>query len=106
MVIFYGPKETPEAQELGQKSPEATTRVEGVPLACRCLMDPLDVRLTPKIPINPQTSENKPRSGVSPLQASESTKNQSMPVPAPCWRGESSPEDIFIIPVATMMRRE
>ena len=69
-MIFYGPKGILEAQELGQKSPEATTRVEGVPLACHCLMDPLDVRLTPKIPINPQTSEKKPRSEVPPPQAS------------------------------------
>ena len=30
-VIFYGPKEAPEAKELGQKSHEASTRVEGAP---------------------------------------------------------------------------
>ena len=31
MVIFYGPEEAPEAKELGQKSPESSTRVEGAP---------------------------------------------------------------------------
>ena len=30
-VIFYGPEEAPEAKELGQKSHEASTRVEGAP---------------------------------------------------------------------------
>ena len=30
-MIFYGPKENPEAQELDQKSPEPSTRVEGAP---------------------------------------------------------------------------
>ena len=28
---FYGPEEAPEAKELGQKSPEPTTRLEGAP---------------------------------------------------------------------------
>ena len=31
MAIFYGPEEAPEAKELGQKSPEPTTRLEGAP---------------------------------------------------------------------------
>ena len=31
LMIFYGPKEAPEVKELGQKSPEPSTRVEGVP---------------------------------------------------------------------------
>ena len=31
MVNFYGPEEAPEAKELGQKSHEASTRVEGAP---------------------------------------------------------------------------
>ena len=31
MVIFYGPEEAPEAKESGQKSHEASTRVEGAP---------------------------------------------------------------------------
>ena len=30
-VIFYGPKETPEAPELGQKSPEEDTSPQGAP---------------------------------------------------------------------------
>ena len=30
-MIFYGPKEASRVKELGQKSPEPSTRVEGVP---------------------------------------------------------------------------
>ena len=30
-VDFYGPKEAPEVKELGQKSPEPSTRREGAP---------------------------------------------------------------------------
>ena len=30
-MTFYGPEEAPEAKELGQKSPEPSTRVEGAP---------------------------------------------------------------------------
>ena len=37
---------------------------------------------------------------------SVSTKTNLDPVPAPCRRGESSPVAIFIIQVATTMRRE
>ena len=82
MVIFYGPKEKPEAQEFDQKSPEAMTRwghalpPRRVPLPSRCLVDPLNMRLMPKIPINTKTPKNKPRSGVPPPQASVSMKNQ------------------------------
>ena len=47
------------------------------PLACGPLGSPLDVRLTPKIPINTKTPRKKPRSGVSPPQACLGTKNQS-----------------------------
>ena len=34
-MILYGPEEAPEAKELGQKSPESSTRVEGAPLLPR-----------------------------------------------------------------------
>ena len=44
-----------------------------------CLVDPLDMRLAPKIPINTKTPRKKPRSGVPPPQASVATKNQSRP---------------------------
>ena len=50
---------------------------------------PLDLFPTPKIPINIATPRNKPRSGVSPPQASVATENQSRLVLAPCQRGES-----------------
>ena len=64
-VTFYGPEEAPEAKELGQKSQEASTRVEGAPYPpghalrpCGLLVYPPDLFLTPKIPINTETSEN------------------------------------------------
>ena len=31
LMIFYGPKEAPGVKELGQKSPEPSTRVGGAP---------------------------------------------------------------------------
>ena len=31
LMIFYGPKESSGVKELGQKSPEPSTRVEGAP---------------------------------------------------------------------------
>ena len=82
-MIFYGPEEAQAALELGQKSHEATTSLGGAPplgrapLACRRLVDPLDLFSPPKIPINRETPRNKPRSGVPPPQASVATKNQS-----------------------------
>ena len=83
-MIFYGPKEAPGVKELGQKSPEPSTRVEGTPYPlgrAPCLMDdsetPPGVRPTPKIPINTETPRKKPRSGVSPVQASVGMKNLS-----------------------------
>ena len=85
-MIFYGPKEAPRVKELGQKSPEPSTRVEGAPyplgtppISCMTRRPPPDVRPTPKIPINIETPEKKPRSGVPPPQASVATKNQSGP---------------------------
>ena len=63
LMIFYGPKEAPGVKELDQKSPEPSTRVEGmpyppgrVPLSRGRFGDPPDVRPTPKIPINTETS--------------------------------------------------
>ena len=63
LMIFYGPKEAPGVKELGQKSPEPSTRVGARPTplgASPYLVDdsktPPDVRHTPKIPINTETS--------------------------------------------------
>ena len=39
-------------------------------------------------------------------KASVSTRSNLDPVPTPCRRGKSSPVAIFIIPAATLMRRE
>ena len=85
-MIFYGPKEAPEVKELGQKSPEPSTRVGARPIPLGVSPyhvddseTPPDVRPTPKIPINIETPKKKPRSGVQPLQASVATKNQSGP---------------------------
>jgi len=41
LMIFYGPKEAPGVKELGQKSPEPSTRVEGAPLSRGWLGYPL-----------------------------------------------------------------
>ena len=57
-------------------------------LACRCLVDPLDVRPTQKIPINTKTPEKKPRLKVPPPQASVATKNQSGPPSGTLSEGE------------------
>ena len=62
------------------------------PLDCGPLRNPLDVRPTPKIPINTKTPRNKPRSEVPPPQVSVAMKDQSWPSPAPCQRGSPSPE--------------
>ena len=65
-----------------------------------------DVRLTPKIPINTEILEKKPRSGVPPPQASIATKNQSGPCSGTLPEGDPSPVAIFIIPALSMTRRE
>ena len=85
-LIFYGPEEAHRALETDQKSPEATTRMEGAPyplgtlhLSRGCLVDPPDLFLMPTPLIYPQTSRTEPRSGVPPPQASIATKNQSGP---------------------------
>ena len=112
LTIFFGTKETPEALWEGQKSHEASTRVEGAPYPLGALSGLVgsswtpDLFPTPKILINIETPRNKPRSGVPPPQASLATKTNREPVPAPCRRGKPSPVAIFIIPAATMMRRE
>ena len=94
-MIFYGPEEDPEAKELGQKIHEASTRVEGAPYppwgtlrSYGILVDPLDVKPTPKIPIYKETPEKKPRSGVPPPQAFVATKNQSGPCSGTLSEGE------------------
>ena len=81
-VFFYGPKETPEAPELGQEVTEKATILGGappraLPLACRRLEHSLDVIPMPNFLINTETSKKKPRLGVLPPQASVATKNQS-----------------------------
>ena len=65
LLIFYGSKEDPGVKELGQESPGVSTRVGArsppprrVGLPRGRLGHPLDVRPTPKIPINTETSEN------------------------------------------------
>ena len=64
-MIFYGPKEAPEVKELGQKSPEPSTRVGARPTSLgigRNLVDdsenPLMWDLRKKIPKNIETPEN------------------------------------------------
>ena len=87
-MVFYGPEEALEAKELGQKSHEASTRVEGVPYPppsrralqpCGPLVESPDLFSTPTPLIYPQTSRIEARSGVPPPQASIATKNLSGP---------------------------
>ena len=61
------------------------------PLACGSVGHPLDVRPTPKILINTQTSEKNPISDVPPPQASVATKSQPRP------RSGTLPEGEIII---------
>ena len=70
---------------MDQKSPEATTRVEGapyppgtLPYLVVALWTP-DLFPTPTPLIYPQTSRTEPRSGVPPPKASLAIKNQSGP---------------------------
>ena len=64
LTIFYGPKEAPGVKELGQKRPEPSTRVESAPTPLGALLSrgqpggPLDMKPTPKIPINIETFGN------------------------------------------------
>src|SRR3989337_3221520 len=58
------------------------------PLPRGYLVDPLDVRPTPSLPINPKTSRTEPRLGVPPPQASVATKNQSGPCSGTLPEGE------------------
>ena len=67
---------------------------------------PPDVKLTPKIPINTETPEKKPRSGVPLPQASVATKNQPGPYSGTLPEGDPSQVAIFIIPALSMTRRE
>ena len=70
---------------MDQKSPEATTRLEGAPYppgappTSWLPHGPPDLFLTPTPLIYPQTSRTEPRSGVPLPQASVDTKNQSGP---------------------------
>ena len=74
---------------MGQMSPEAPTRVGARPLPRGRLGDPPDLFATPKTPINIETPEKKPRSGVPPPQASVATKNQSGPYSGTLPKGGS-----------------
>ena len=75
MLIFYGPKEIPEAPELGQEVIEEATSLgahpptRGHPLAYGPLGHPPDLFLMPKILINTKTPEKNPRLEVPPPQA-------------------------------------
>ena len=97
-----GPEESRGDEKGGRRAHPPRKR----PLPCRCLMVPPYFKLTPKIPINPETPRKKPRSGVPLPQDSVAKKNQSGARSASCWRGNPSPVAIFIIPVLSMTRRE
>ena len=83
MEIVFGPGDAHGVSEVDQKSPEATTRVEGSPYPLGAPPTswpprrPPDLFPTPTSLIYTQTSRTYPRSGVPPPQASVATKNQS-----------------------------
>ena len=84
--VIFGTEAIQETWSRPQGSFKEATRQGGAPyppgrapLPRDRLGDPPDLFPMPKIPINIETLEKKPRSGVPPLQASVATKNQSGP---------------------------
>ena len=68
MEIIFGPEEAHEAPEMDQKSPEASTRVEGTPPSSWLPPGPPDMFPMPTPLIYPQTFRTERRSGVPPPQ--------------------------------------
>ena len=112
-VIFYGPEDTHWARAAPGGCLERGTTHQGMPGppgAPWCVVPTLVASRTPslhyKFPNIPKpirvTLDQKFRR----RKVSVSAKTNLDPVPAPCRRGESSPVAIFIISVATTMRRE
>ena len=110
--VIFGRKATRETWSPRQGSNDGGTRQGACPPPGRALhrRGPLVAPLTDfyrlYIPIYHKTIGEHNRSGVSPLQASVATKNQSGPCPGTLPEGDPSPVAIFIIPALSMTRRE
>ena len=100
---------------VGLTSRGSTTRWQGrgralppgrVLLPCHCLVDPLDVRPTPKIPINTKTPIKNPRTSMPPLQASVPKRSHLEPCSGTLPEGGIIGETILINLVASMMMCE
>ena len=88
-VDFLWTKRSPWSKRVGPEESRAAHEGGGrAPYLVDGLETPPDVRPTPKIPINTETPEKKPRSGVPPPQASVATKNQSGPCSGTLPEGE------------------
>ena len=98
--------EGPEGEGVGHKTPGRAWWAWLTPVGCAHLEAHLSVKPTPKNPINRETIRNNPRSELPPPQGSVATENQSRPHSVTLPEGESSSVAIFIIPVATTMRRK
>ena len=96
----------PEEPGGGHNSPGSASPPRHALVSYAHLEAHLHVEAMTKNPINTETSRNNHRSEVTPPQASVAAKNQSKPYSSTVPKGKSSPEAIFIIPAATMMRRE
>ena len=98
--------EGPEGEGVGHKTPGRAWALVRAPVGCAHLEAHLSVKPTPKNRINGETIRNNPRSEVPPPQGLCIHETQSRSRSGTLRRGESSPVAIFIIPAATMMRRE
>ena len=94
--VIFGTEAIQETWSIHQAINEAATRQGGTPTpwarpppswAPHCSTDVLLPHIY--ISIYPPNIEEQNRSGVPLPEASVATENQSRPVPAPCWRGES-----------------
>ena len=75
---FVWTRRSPRSTRVGPEESRVNDKGGGRVLRpCHRLVDPPDLLSKSKIPINIETSRNKPRSGVPPPQASVATKNQS-----------------------------
>ena len=93
---FLWTRRSPRSKRVGPEEPQGLQKDGGraqppgrALRPCGWLVDSCDMKPTPKIPINAETPEKKPRSGVPPPQASVATKNLSGPCPGTLTEGES-----------------
>ena len=111
---FFGTRRNPMGQSCTWgECPEGGTTHQGAPGPPGAPRWVVPTSVASRTPSSPYKIPNIPKTlGVALDQkfcrrkASVSKRSNIDPVPAPCWRAESSPVAIFIIPAATTMRRE